>query len=186
MLTLSFSFNKCFQRFHNQHRSAKESGRESFELARKEFFSFFHFQFFHQTRKIERKFFQSEFWRHFCVFLLSWLRLENHPAMRYFVVLSLFCLILVTVKADPYLDNDLLNGEWVNTLCESYQWMIRSVGSETKALSVNYILCAIAAVFIFYHMVCEPSGCLSFSEKYSRNTVKKQSWFVNLIYSLAV
>ncbi|KAG5682616.1 hypothetical protein PVAND_011959 [Polypedilum vanderplanki] len=28
--------------------------------------------------------------------------------MRYFVVLSLFCLILVTIKANPYLDNDLM------------------------------------------------------------------------------
>lgn len=32
--------------------------------------------------------------------------------MRYFVVLSLFCLMLVTVKANAYLDNDLMSGEW--------------------------------------------------------------------------
>ena len=30
--------------------------------------------------------------------------------MRYFVVLSIFCLILVTVKANPYMDSDLMLG----------------------------------------------------------------------------
>lgn len=33
--------------------------------------------------------------------------------MRYFVILSLLCLILVTVKANQYVDSDLLNGECV-------------------------------------------------------------------------
>lgn len=30
--------------------------------------------------------------------------------MRYFVVLSFLCLILVTVKANPYMDSDLMLG----------------------------------------------------------------------------
>ncbi|CRL04632.1 CLUMA_CG017700, isoform A [Clunio marinus] len=34
--------------------------------------------------------------------------------MRYFVVLSLFCLILVTIKANSYLDSDLLNDDELN------------------------------------------------------------------------
>lgn len=38
-------------------------------------------------------------------------RIKTELDMRYFVILSLFCLILVTVKADPYLDNDVANGE---------------------------------------------------------------------------
>ncbi|XP_070506629.1 toxin Tbo-IT2-like [Chironomus tepperi] len=31
--------------------------------------------------------------------------------MKYFVVLSFFCLILVTVKANPYMDSDLMLGD---------------------------------------------------------------------------
>ena len=30
--------------------------------------------------------------------------------MKYFVLLSIFCLILVTVKANPYMDSDLMLG----------------------------------------------------------------------------
>lgn len=48
--------------------------------------------------------------------------------MRYFVILSLFCLMLVTVKANAYLDNDLLNGEWVG----SGLWAIRDVLLSVK------------------------------------------------------